>query len=40
VLQAALGWTTEGKKFRVMETECKAKGDENCVIVIEKIPVE
>ncbi len=40
VLQAALAWTTGDKKFRVMETECKAKGDENCVIMIEKIPVE
>lgn len=40
VLQAALAWTTENKKFRVMETECKAKGDEYCVIKIEKIPVE
>ena len=40
VLQAALAWTTEGKKFRLLETECKAKGDENCVIKIEKVPVE
>nr|MBN1228759.1 4-vinyl reductase [Anaerolineae bacterium] len=40
VLQAALAWVTEGKKFRVLETECKAKGDENCVIKIEKVPVE
>ncbi|MBN1430586.1 MAG: 4-vinyl reductase [Anaerolineae bacterium] len=40
VLQAATAWVTEGKKFRIMETECKAKGDKNCVIKIEKIPVE
>ena len=40
VLQAALAWVTEGKKFRLLETECKAKGDENCVIKIEKVPVE
>ncbi len=40
VLQAALAWATEGKKFRLMETECMAKGDENCVIKIEKVPVE
>ncbi|MBN1309953.1 MAG: 4-vinyl reductase [Anaerolineae bacterium] len=40
VLQAAFAWVTEGKKFRILETECKAKGDENCVIKIEKVPVE
>lgn len=40
VLQAALAWTTNNKKFRLLETECVAKGDENCVILIEKVPVE
>ena len=40
VLQAGLAWVTEGKKFRLLETECKAKGDKNCVIKIEKVPVE
>ncbi|HOA24456.1 MAG TPA: hypothetical protein PK801_03535 [Aggregatilineales bacterium] len=40
VLQAALAWTTNNKKFRLMETECMAKGDKNCVILIEKVPVE
>lgn len=40
VLQAALAWTTEDRKFRLLETECIAKGDEACVIKIEKIPVE
>jgi predicted hydrocarbon binding protein len=40
VLQAAFAWVSDGKKFRILETECKAKGDENCVIMIEKIPVE
>jgi predicted hydrocarbon binding protein len=40
VLQAATAWVTEGKKFRILETECKAKGDKNCVIKIEKVPVE
>ncbi len=40
VLQAALAWTTNNKKFRLLETECMAKGDENCVILIEKVPVE
>lgn len=40
VLQAALAWTTEDRKFRLLETECIAKGDEACVIKIEKVPVE
>jgi predicted hydrocarbon binding protein len=40
VLQAAAAWVTDGKKFRLQETECKAKGDKNCVIKIEKVPVE
>jgi predicted hydrocarbon binding protein len=40
VLQAALAWTTEGKKFRLLETECHAMGANDCVIKIEKVPVE
>jgi predicted hydrocarbon binding protein len=40
VLQAATAWVTEGKKFRILETECKSKGDKNCVYKIEKVPVE
>ena len=40
VLQAAFAWVSDGKKFRILETECKAKGDKNCVIKIEKVPVE
>lgn len=40
VLQAALAWTTNNRKFRLLETECIGKGDENCVILIEKVPVE
>jgi len=40
VLQAAAGWVTDGKKFRISETECKAKGDKNCVFKVEKVPVE
>jgi len=40
VLQAAAAWVTDGKKFRILETECKAKGDKNCVIKVEKVPVE
>jgi predicted hydrocarbon binding protein len=40
VLQAAFAWMSDGKKFRILETECKAKGDKNCVIKVEKVPVE
>ena len=40
VLQAAGGWMSDGKKFRIKETECKAKGDRNCKFAIEKVPVE
>lgn len=40
VLQAGMSWMSGGKKFRIMETECKAKGDKDCIIKIEKIPVE
>ena len=40
VLQGALGWVAEGKKFRIQETECTAMGADSCVIKIEKVPVE
>ncbi len=40
VLQAAFAWMSDGRKFHIIETECKAKGDKNCVFKIEKIPVE
>ena len=40
VLQGALAWVAEGKKFRILETDCKAKGDKHCEIKIEKVPVE
>lgn len=40
VLQAAFAWMSDGKKFRILETDCKAKGDKNCVIKVEKVPVE
>jgi predicted hydrocarbon binding protein len=39
VLRSALAWASGGKEFRMAETECKAMGDENCVIQIEKTPV-
>jgi predicted hydrocarbon binding protein len=40
VLQAAFAWVSDGKKFRILETDCKAKGDQDCIIKIEKVPVE
>jgi predicted hydrocarbon binding protein len=40
VLQAAFAWISDGKKFRILETECKAKGDKNCIYMVEKVPVE
>jgi predicted hydrocarbon binding protein len=40
VLMAAFAWVSDGKKFRILETECKAKGDKNCVYKVEKVPVE
>ena len=40
VLRAGLGWATGGKQFRIAETECKAMGHENCVIKIEKTPLD
>jgi predicted hydrocarbon binding protein len=40
VLQAAFAWVSDNKKFRIQETDCKAKGDKNCVFKIEKVPVE
>jgi len=40
VLQGALGWVSEGKKWRIQQTLCTAKGDPIDVIAIEKTPVE
>lgn len=40
VLTGALAWVAPGKKFRILETECKATGGKNCEIKIEKVPVE
>lgn len=39
VLRAALAWASDGREFRIAETECKAMGAENCVFEIEKTPV-
>ncbi len=40
VLQGALGWVSEGKKWRIQQTMCTATGDPVDVITIEKTPVE
>jgi predicted hydrocarbon binding protein len=39
VLRAAMAWASDGREFRIAETECKATGSENCVIQIEKTPL-
>lgn len=40
VLQGALVWVSGGKHFRLAEVECKATGGENCVIQIDKTPMD
>jgi len=40
VLQEALYWVSGGKYFNVEETECVAKGDPCCTIVVDKQTVE
>lgn len=40
VLQGALGWVSEGRKWRIQQTMCTATGDSIDVITIEKTPVE
>lgn len=39
VLQEGLRWLSGGHEFRVVETECHAKGDNYCVFVIYKEPI-
>ena len=39
ILQEGLYWVSSGKSFLVEETACIAKGDKECVIVIEKHPL-
>jgi len=39
-LQAEMAWATEGLKFRIIETECRAKGDNACVFLMDKKPLE
>ena len=38
LLQEGLRWVSGGHEFRVTETDCRAKGDTNCVFVIYKEP--
>lgn len=39
LLEQALDWVSRGRRFRVEEVECIAKGDPACTIVISKKPV-
>jgi hypothetical protein len=39
LLEAGLSWLTDGREFRVEETECVAAGGETCTYAIQKEPV-
>jgi predicted hydrocarbon binding protein len=39
LIQEALYWVSGGRTFNVEETQCMAKGDLTCTIVIEKTPM-
>ena len=39
LLQEALYWLSGGKVFSVEETACHARGDEHCIITIQKAPL-
>jgi predicted hydrocarbon binding protein len=39
LLQESLYWLSGGKIFNVEETECIARGDPACTILIEKQPI-
>lgn len=39
LLQGGVHWVSGGKEFTVVETECKAKGDQDCVFHIFKEPL-
>jgi predicted hydrocarbon binding protein len=39
LLQEGLRWVSGGHEFRVVETLCHAKGDENCIFVVYKEPI-
>lgn len=40
VLQGALAWASEGRQYRITETKCVASGANECVIEIEKTPMD
>ncbi len=40
ILQEGLYWVSSGKSFHVEETQCTAKGDPYCLIVINKRPLD
>lgn len=40
ILQDALYWVSGGRHFCVEETQCIARGDQTCTIVIDKQPLE
>jgi predicted hydrocarbon binding protein len=40
ILQEALYWVSGGRYFYVEETSCIARGDQTCIIAIEKQPLE
>ena len=39
LLQGGVHWVSGGRDFTVVETQCKAKGDEDCVFEIIKAPL-
>jgi predicted hydrocarbon binding protein len=39
ILRAAVNWATGGKQYRIAETKCIAMGDQGCVYVIDKEPM-
>ncbi len=39
LLQEGLRWVSGGHEFRVVETDCRAKGDQFCVFVVYKEPI-
>ena len=39
LLQEGLYWVSGGKYFNVEETDCIAKGDLACTIMIDKVPM-
>lgn len=40
LLQAVLGWLSDGQDFRVQQTSCRAMGEDGCVFRIDREPVK